>query len=134
MSLRALRRKQGWSQEELAAVSDLSVRTIQRIEAGHPAGLEARKALASAFGLSVEQLAEALGEMAEMPAFFNSPGARRWAPLFWHAMVFLSVMVALALIVARLDASPRIAAGLGMLWGGVLLVQLALTLARSRPA
>ena len=38
------------SQEEAAIASDLSARTIQRIEAGHAASLESTKALLSIFG------------------------------------------------------------------------------------
>lgn len=40
-----------WSQETLAELSRLSVRTIQRIEKGEAASIESKRALASAFGL-----------------------------------------------------------------------------------
>lgn len=40
-----------WSQETLAELSRLSVRTIQRIEKGEPASTETKRALADAFGL-----------------------------------------------------------------------------------
>jgi transcriptional regulator with XRE-family HTH domain len=40
-----------WSQEQLAAISGLSARTIQRVEQGESAGLDTRRALARAFGL-----------------------------------------------------------------------------------
>ncbi len=39
-----------WSQETLAELSRLSVRTIQRIEKGEPASKDTKRALASAFG------------------------------------------------------------------------------------
>lgn len=38
-----------WSQEQLAELSGLSVRTIQRVERGQPADLHTRRALARAF-------------------------------------------------------------------------------------
>lgn len=38
-----------WSQEQLAEISGLNVRTIQRVEQGSPASLDTRRALASAF-------------------------------------------------------------------------------------
>ncbi|MFT3760381.1 helix-turn-helix domain-containing protein [Thauera sp.] len=38
-----------WSQEQLAAISGLNVRTIQRVEKGFPASLDTRRALARAF-------------------------------------------------------------------------------------
>lgn len=39
-----------WSQEQLAAISGLNVRTIQRVEQGLPASLDTRRTLARAFG------------------------------------------------------------------------------------
>lgn len=44
------RNSRKWSQETLAELSRLSVRTIQRIEGGEPASRETKRALASAFG------------------------------------------------------------------------------------
>lgn len=41
------------SQEETAIATDLSARTIQRIEAGHPASLESTKALLTIFGADI---------------------------------------------------------------------------------
>lgn len=49
MIVRKLRLERGWSQEDLAQVSGLSVRTIQRIERGKRAGLESLKCLAAVF-------------------------------------------------------------------------------------
>lgn len=49
MIVRKLRLKKGWSQEQLAQISGLNVRTIQRIERGHSASLESKKSLAAAF-------------------------------------------------------------------------------------
>ncbi len=49
MISRKLRLQRGWSQEQLAELSGLSVRTIQRIERGQKPGLESAKSLASVF-------------------------------------------------------------------------------------
>jgi transcriptional regulator with XRE-family HTH domain len=49
---RTLREFRGWTQEHLALVSGLSVRTIQRVEAGGLAGAETVAALAAAFDVS----------------------------------------------------------------------------------
>ncbi len=46
----------GRSQEQLAEVSGLSVRTIQRIERGHNAGLESLKCIAASFSIPLAQL------------------------------------------------------------------------------
>lgn len=40
----------GWSQETLAELSGLTVRTVQRVEAAQPVGLDTRRALARAWG------------------------------------------------------------------------------------
>lgn len=47
--LRLFRETRQWSQEQLAAISGLNVRTIQRVEQGLSASLDTRRALASAF-------------------------------------------------------------------------------------
>jgi transcriptional regulator with XRE-family HTH domain len=54
--VRELRAKANWSQEDLAAASGLSIRTIQRVEKHGTASLETRKALASTFGVQPEEL------------------------------------------------------------------------------
>lgn len=50
------RLKYGWSQEHLAEITELSVRTIQRVEKNGVASLETLQALASAFDLKVEDI------------------------------------------------------------------------------
>jgi transcriptional regulator with XRE-family HTH domain len=56
MQVRDMRRGRGWSQEQLAEASGLSVRTIQRIESGQPAGLASAAALARAFEVEVDEV------------------------------------------------------------------------------
>ena len=56
MIIQKLRVDRGWSQEELAAHSGLSVRTIQRIENGKRASLESLKCLAAVFEYQVSDL------------------------------------------------------------------------------
>lgn len=53
MSVQDLRLERGWSQEQLAQMSGLSVRTIQRIERGETAGMESLKCLAAVFETDV---------------------------------------------------------------------------------
>ncbi len=57
MIVRKLRIEKGWSQETLAEISDLSVRTIQRIERGGNASLDSLSALASVFEVDIATLA-----------------------------------------------------------------------------
>ena len=49
MIVRKLRLQRGWSQDQLAELTGLNVRTIQRIERGQKPSLESAKALASVF-------------------------------------------------------------------------------------
>lgn len=58
MIVRRLREKRSWSQEQLATMSGLSTRTIQRIESGNKASLESLKALASVFEIDISKLQE----------------------------------------------------------------------------
>ncbi len=62
MILRKLRLQQGWSQEQVAEITDLSVRTIQRIERGGQASLESAKALAAVFQVDVSTFIIQSGE------------------------------------------------------------------------
>lgn len=58
MLVQKLRLQRGWSQEQLAEISGLSVRTIQRIERGQPGSLESCKALAAVFDIDLDRLRE----------------------------------------------------------------------------
>lgn len=58
MSVQERRMEKGWSQEELVLHTGLSVRTIQRIEAGRKPGLESLKCLAAVFETTVIELIE----------------------------------------------------------------------------
>jgi transcriptional regulator with XRE-family HTH domain len=49
MIVRKLRLRRGWSQDQLAELAGVTVRTIQRIERGHKPSLETAKALAAVF-------------------------------------------------------------------------------------
>jgi len=51
-----LRKAKSWSQEELAIVAGLNLRTIQRIEKESSASLQSRKALASALEIDIQDL------------------------------------------------------------------------------
>lgn len=58
MQVKNLRIQHNWSQEQLAYMSGLSVRTIQRIEKGENVGLETLKSLAAVFEVNVNKLKE----------------------------------------------------------------------------
>jgi len=54
--IKKIRISKGWSQDQLAQLSGLSVRTIQRIERGQNAGLESLKCIAAIFDMDVSTL------------------------------------------------------------------------------
>ena len=56
MVIRNLRIERGWSQEQLAEISGVSTRTIQRIERGGKASLESLKCLAAVFETPIPDL------------------------------------------------------------------------------
>jgi transcriptional regulator with XRE-family HTH domain len=51
--IKEMRLERHWSQEQLAEMSGLSIRTIQRIENGENAGLESLKSLAAVFEIII---------------------------------------------------------------------------------
>lgn len=54
--IKSLRLQHGWSQEQLASITGLSARTIQRIEKTGDCSLESQMALASAFSITHHEL------------------------------------------------------------------------------
>ena len=58
MIVKKLRNKHKWSQEQLAELCGLNVRTIQRVESGNKASLETVKSLASVFEVDISILTE----------------------------------------------------------------------------
>ncbi|GIL35985.1 DUF805 domain-containing protein [Phycicoccus sp. DTK01] len=109
MSLREVRRRRGWSQEQLADASGVSVRTIQRVEGGRHAGLASTTALAAALGVDPADLGAAdedgpAGHLAPEVTFAEAlrRAAERWSDFegrasrteFWFALVGVLVLVA----------------------------------------
>lgn len=56
MIVRKLRLQRGWTQEQLAELSGLGVRSIQRIERGRPGSLETLRSLAAVFEVELSTL------------------------------------------------------------------------------
>lgn len=59
-AVKSLRLKKHWSQEQLAQLSGLNVRTIQRVEKGDNVGMESLKSLAAVFEISPDELLAAI--------------------------------------------------------------------------
>ena len=60
MIIKKLRKEKKLSQEQLATMSALSVRTIQRVESGKSASLETLKSLASVLEVDIDKLTEVI--------------------------------------------------------------------------
>ena len=58
MIVKKLREQKNWSQDQLATMCGLSIRTIQRVESGQSASLETLKSLASVFEIDIKKLTE----------------------------------------------------------------------------
>lgn len=132
MQVRELRRQRGWSQEQLAEASGLSVRTVQRIEKGSPPGLASADALARALGVEPAELAP-LGDpvepVREPDDFFSSirtclrkyadfQGRAERAEYWWFLLFVVLVASVLTLFSEALGAAallvllvPTLAAG-----------------------
>ena len=70
--MKLLRLEKHWSQEQLAQLSDLNVRTIQRVEKGESVGTETLKSLAAVFEISTDELIDAIENEKHILAKENS--------------------------------------------------------------
>jgi transcriptional regulator with XRE-family HTH domain len=75
MLIQKLRLQRGWSQQQLADLSGLSVRTIQRLEQGQVASTESLKSLAAVFEIDFSTLQEPSMNTATTLASPTSPAA-----------------------------------------------------------
>ena len=109
--VKALREARGWSQEQLAAVSELSARTIQRLEAEGKASGESRMAVAAAFGIEPARLAVAgVAQGAARPAHTKTMDpADRVKIMLWIVSIVLVVVMFQVLFGYRMgkDAAER---------------------------
>ena len=98
-----LRTDRGWSQEHLASVAGISLRTVQRVESEGSASGETKMSLAAAFGTSVADLAPSPSQTAESrPTQAHIPGQalpRRY-------VVAAGIALIAALVVAFRLAGP----------------------------
>ena len=103
MRVQKLRLQRGWSQEQLAVISGLSVRTIQRIERGQPASAETLKALGAVFEIDFSELKEP--EMETAPSNIASPDealafehVRRLKAFYLHVAQYVLTIGFLAVV------------------------------------
>lgn len=81
--IKQLRTERGWTQQQLAEICAISLRTVQRVEMQGLGSLETCKALAAAFAVDREQLLNLSGS----PADSGHTGSSSRQPL-WMAAAF----------------------------------------------
>lgn len=102
-----------WSQEQLAQISSLSLRTIQRLEARGSASLESIKALAAVFELEAESLIWKDG-------CFQIYRHKQWSWVMFAVMPLIAI--ALLVIQDALHIMPS--AALGVIFGLLTIVSI----------
>lgn len=118
MLIQKLRLQRGWSQEQLAELSGLSTRTIQRVERGQPASVETLKALGAVFDVDFSTLKEPdMSNAAEVPTATSPAPAehieealafahvRAIKGFYVHASQYLVVMA--FLVILNLVVTPH---------------------------
>jgi transcriptional regulator with XRE-family HTH domain len=75
-----LRLQRGWSQAQLAELSGLSTRTVQRIEGGHNATAESLKSLAAVFEVDFQELRSVMDAAAPLAPAAAPPDALTTPP------------------------------------------------------
>lgn len=87
--VRRLRLERGWSQEQLALASGLSLRTIQRVEADGSASLATKVCFAATFGIPLVELAADEGKH----GFVGESGAHAIGALLIGIAVLACVLI-----------------------------------------
>lgn len=93
-TVRRLRTERGWSQEQLAIASGLSLRTVQRVEAEGVASMGTAVSLAATYDVQLIELQEDL---------HPSPGRKTPAG---HAVLFLGLAVVTVAIISESGRLP----------------------------
>jgi len=123
---RALRLARAWSQEQLAELSGLSVRTVQRIENGDQPSLETLSALAAVFEVSVEDLSgpdapgdDALDQrIAEAKSYLAEEGR------FYRSVITAIVVCTLLLVLNHFTASTSVwSLWVAGIWSALLVIR-----------
>lgn len=124
--VKALRLARAWSQEQLAEMAALSVRTVQRIENGDQPALETLSALAAVFGVSVAELSgqSEAGEEALDQRITAAREKLNAESRFWRSLITAIVVCVLLFFLNRSTApEPLWSLWVAAIWGGLLLVR-----------
>jgi transcriptional regulator with XRE-family HTH domain len=103
MLVQKLRLQRGWSQQQLAELSGLNVRTIQRIEKGQEPSVESLKSLAAVFNVEFSTLKEqgmdnAVSETQSAEEILAFNQVRKLKGFYIHLAQYVLVVALLAVI------------------------------------
>lgn len=126
-----IRKSKGLTQEKLAELSHLSVRTIQRLEAGDESSLETLRLVANALNVSVTELFESVSdENKEKEINYldkeqtNQIEKRKSEKQIFNIKI-LSIFILILLLAAFIDKFPENIQGIvGILWLGIFFLSL----------
>lgn len=117
-SVKRLREERSWSQEHLAAVTGVSLRTIQRVESEGTGSPETRLALAAAFGVTAASLMPRTQAPLVPGALARHFPGKPLGIVCGSSSAVLGITSAL-MGVAGVSLGPGIGAGLLGAWAGV---------------
>jgi transcriptional regulator with XRE-family HTH domain len=130
MLIQKLRLQRGWSQEQLAELSGLSVRTIQRLERGQAASVESLKALGAAFEIDFTALKEpemntTMSQSVSADEALALAHVRKLKWFYIHLAQYVIVVCFLAIVNLRTSPQyiwaiwPALGWGVGILFHGL---------------
>lgn len=126
-----IRKSKGLTQEKLAELSHLSVRTIQRLEAGDDSSLETLRLVANALNVSVTELFESVSdenkekEINYLAKEQTKQIEQRKSEKQIFNIKILSIFILILLLAAVIDKFPENIQGiLGILWLGLFFLSL----------
>lgn len=128
MSIQKMRLNRGWSQQQLADASGLSARTIQRIEAGHPASTESLKSIAAVFEVNfltlnmesdMDTATPGTQDILERMAFNK---VRRLRGYYLHLLIYIVINLGLAALNLLTSPDHLWFVGSPIFWGMGLLI------------
>lgn len=124
-----LRKSKGWTQEYLAEKSHLSVRTIQRLEAGADASLDTLRLVSEALNVSINELFEIVTDKTkeqEIDQFYeeqNNQINQRHSEENLFRMIYLLFFGLMLIIAAFIDKIPDHEQAIwGTVWVALLLL------------
>ncbi|TLV08826.1 helix-turn-helix domain-containing protein [Klebsiella indica] len=122
--VKQLRLQRAWSQEQLAELAGVSVRTIQRIENGDRPALETLSALAAVFEVNVAEISgdSPVGHEETLDLRIEDAKARiEQESHFYRSLMVAVVVCALLAVLNRLtDSESEWSAWVAIIWGTLL--------------